>query len=171
MTINANTLMNWNIDLRKQEKFHHPNIYVANDITPKLALFDYFPQAAVDASLFILDHLDHFIVEMLWGKLINKTIPSLKVEVQESAVAATADMEGYNILCHYTSKPPSYMTVLLWVHYLGFKQDNFKKSYYVDGHEHPSQIAHRNKFTSKYLTNLDHPPTAGFRFPKMCMMT
>jgi hypothetical protein len=48
----------------------------------------------VDASLFILDHLDHFIVEMLRGELINKIIPSLKVEVEESAVAATADMEG-----------------------------------------------------------------------------
>jgi hypothetical protein len=25
-TINANTLMNWNIDFRKTEKFHHPDI-------------------------------------------------------------------------------------------------------------------------------------------------
>ncbi len=111
-TINANTLMNWNIDFRKQEKFHHPNIYVANNITPKPALFEYFPQAARGASLLILDHLNHFIVEMLCGELINKIIPSLKVEVQESAVAATANMEGYNLLCNYTSKPPSYMTVL-----------------------------------------------------------
>ncbi len=107
MTINANTLMNWNIDFRKQEKFHHPNIYVANYITSKPAMFKYFPQAAVYASLFILDHLNHFIVEMLRGELTNKIIPSLKVEVQESAIAATADMEGYNLLCNYNSKPPS----------------------------------------------------------------
>jgi len=53
------------------------------------------------------------------------------------------------------AKPPSYMTVLCWVNYLGFKQDNFKKSYYVDGHEHPNQIAHRNKLTNEYLTNLE----------------
>jgi hypothetical protein len=63
--INANTLMNWITDFRKQEKFHHPNIYVANNIMPKPALFNYFPQAAADASLFILDHLNYFIVEML----------------------------------------------------------------------------------------------------------
>ena len=47
------------------------------------------------------------------------------------------------------------MTVLCWVHNLEFKQDNFKESHYVDGHKHPSQIAHRNEFTNKYLTNLE----------------
>ncbi len=41
------------------------------------------------------------------------------------------------------------------MHYLGFNQDNVKKSYYGNGHEHPSQIVHRNKFTNKYLTNLE----------------
>jgi hypothetical protein len=34
-TINPNTVMNWNIDFRKEEKFHHPNFYVANNIKPK----------------------------------------------------------------------------------------------------------------------------------------
>jgi len=47
------------------------------------------------------------------------------------------------------------MTVLRWVHYLGFKQDKFKKSFYVDGHEHLSQILHWSKFTTEYLTNLE----------------
>jgi hypothetical protein len=75
-------------------------------------------------------------------------------------------MEGYNILCHYTSKPPSYVTVLCWVHCLGCKQENFKKSYYVDGHKYPSQIAHRNKFTSKYLTNLKPPSHCWVQIPK-----
>ena len=58
------------------------------------------------------------------------------------------------------------MTVLRWVYYLGFKQDNFKKSYYVDGHEHPSQIAHRNKFTNQYLTNLEPRSHRWVQIPK-----
>ena len=53
-TINANTLMNWNIDFRKYEQFHHPDIHVANNIKPTPAMFEYFPQAAVDASFLIL---------------------------------------------------------------------------------------------------------------------
>jgi hypothetical protein len=58
------------------------------------------------------------------------------------------------------------MTVLCWVHYLGFKQDNFKKSYYVNGHKHLSQIVHRNKFTSKYLTNLEPRSHHWVQIPK-----
>ena len=59
------------------------------------------------------------------------------------------------LLSHYTIKPPSYTTVLRWVHYLGFKQDKMKKSYYVDGHEHEDQKRHRSEFTNKYLTQLE----------------
>jgi hypothetical protein len=58
------------------------------------------------------------------------------------------------------------MTVLRWVHYLGIKQDNFKKLYYVDDHEHLSQIAHRNKFTSEYLTNLKPRSHRWVQIPK-----
>ena len=86
---------------------------------------------------------------MLHGKLINKIILSLKEEIEVTG-AAKANIDGYNLL----AKPPA-MTVLCWVHNLEFKQDNFKKSHYVDGHKHPSQIAHRNKFTNEYLTNLE----------------
>ena len=61
--------MIWNINFRKHEKFHHPDIYVvANNIMPTPVLFKYFPQSAVDASLFILNHLDHFIVKILCGE-------------------------------------------------------------------------------------------------------
>ena len=50
---------------------------------------------------------------------------------------------------------------------LRIKQDNFKKSYhYVDGHKHPSQIAHRNKFTDKYLTNLEPRSHRWVQIPK-----
>ena len=42
-TINANTLMDWNIDFRKHKKFQHSDIYVANNITPTPVLFEYHP--------------------------------------------------------------------------------------------------------------------------------
>jgi hypothetical protein len=98
---------------------------------------------------------------------LTEQFRGLKEEIEVTG-ASNANIDGYNLLCHYMAKPPSYMTVLRWVHYLGFKQDSFKKSYYIDGHENPSQIAHRNKFTNKYLTN--HAPIVGFRFPRMCVL-
>ena len=118
-----------------------------------------------NSSSFILDHLDHLIVEILRGVLINKIIPSLKEDIEADGTAE-ANIDGYNLLRHYMAKPPSYMTVLRWVYYLGFKQDNFKKSYYVDGHEHPSQIAHRNKFTNQYLTDLEPRSHRWVQIPK-----
>ena len=105
-TINPNTVMHWTINFRKEDEFHHPNIYVANNIQPKPALFKYFPQAAVELSLFILNHLDQFTVEILQGELIDKIIPSLKVEIEE--IDANTDNSEYNLMCHYTAKPPSY---------------------------------------------------------------
>jgi hypothetical protein len=68
------------------------------------ALFEYFPQAAVDASLFILNHLYHFIVEMLHGELINKIIPSLKEEIELVGATNANTDDGYNLLCHYMAK-------------------------------------------------------------------
>jgi hypothetical protein len=129
-------------------------------------MFEYFPQAAVDASLFILNHLDHFNVEMLRGEIIDKIIPSLKEEMEETGDANNTNIHGYNLLCNYMAKQPSYTTVLRWVHYLGFKQDSFKKSYYVNGHEHPNQIAHRTKFTDKYLTKLEPRSHRWVQIPK-----
>ena len=37
---------------------------------------------------------------MLWGELIDKIIPSLKVEVEK--IDANTDNEEYNLLCNYT---------------------------------------------------------------------
>ena len=88
----------------------------------------------MDASSFILNHLEHFVVVMFWGELINTIISSLKFEVKESA--ANKDNKECNLPYHFTAN--SYMTILRWVYYFRFKQDRFKKSYYVNDHKHPS---------------------------------
>ncbi len=80
----------------------------------------------MDATTFVLDHLDHFAVEMLSNELITTFIPALKAEVENSGDSMNGDHPDYNLLYHYSNNPPSYMTVLRWVHYLGFKQDKFK---------------------------------------------
>jgi hypothetical protein len=148
-TINAKMLSYWNIDFWNRGKFAHPNPFIANRIKPKPPLFEYFPKAAVDATMFVLDHLDHFAVKMLRNELITTINPALKAEVKNSGDSMNGDHPDFNLLCHYSNNPPSYMTVLRWVHYLGFKQDKFKKLFYVDGHEHLSQILHRSKFTTE----------------------
>ena len=64
------------------------------------------------ATLFVLDHLDPFAVEKLCNEFITTIIPALKAEVENSGVSTNWNCSGYNILCHYSNNPPSYMTVL-----------------------------------------------------------
>jgi hypothetical protein len=86
-------------------------------------LFEYFPQAAADASSFILGHLDHFSVEMLRNEIITNIIPGLVRELeQDGGGIFEEDSEEHILLSHYTIKPPSYTTVLRWVHYESMKK-------------------------------------------------
>ncbi len=106
-----------------------------------------------DARTFILDHLDHFSVEMLRGEIISKIIPALAKECKDDGILE--DSTECTLLSQFEIRPPSYMTVLHWVHYLGFLQDKLKKSYYVNGHEHEEQKKHRSQFTQRYLSDLE----------------
>jgi hypothetical protein len=110
-------------------------------------------KAATDASNFILKHLDHFLVEMLRSEIISKIILALKKESEDDGIPE--DSTEHALLSHYLSMPPSYTTVLCWVHYLGFSQDKVKKSYYVDGHEHEDKKKHCSEFTQKCLSHLE----------------
>ena len=152
-TINAITLSTWNTQFRVLGKFPHPNPYVANGLERKPAIFDVFPQAAADVSLFITNNLSNFNVEMVRLELINKILPRLKEEVDKDEM--DEDCIQYKLITQYITKPPSYMTVLRWVKYLGFTRSTQQKSYYVDGHEHEAQKKHRSKFTTEYLTKLE----------------
>ncbi len=88
-------------------------------------------------SEFIYSHLDHLIVEMLQNELITNIIPGLKKKAEDEQVPVNSSK--CILLSRFSTQPPSYSTVLRWLHSLGFTHDKFKKSYYVDGHEHKEQ--------------------------------
>jgi len=108
-TINANTLSLWNIQFCKLGKFLHPNPFVANSLRPKPLLFEYFPTSSDNCKEYILNHLDHFSVEMLRNELITKTIPKL-MKGEEKERPRTDTLE-YQLLKQYETKPPSYSNV------------------------------------------------------------
>ena len=129
--------------------FPHPNTYVSNGMKPKPRIFEVFPEAEAMISDVVLSHLDHFSVAMLRNELITIIIPGLKQKAEDESVPV--DSEEYLLLSHLSAQPPSYSTVLRWLHYLGYTHDKLKKSYYVDGHEHQEQKLHRSKFIKKYF--------------------
>ena len=103
--------------------------------------------------ILIISLFDHFTVDMLRNELITIIIPCLKSKAEDESVPV--DSEEYLLLSRLSTQPPSYSTVLRWLHYLGYTHDKLKKSYYVDGHEHQEQKLHRSKFIKKYLLELE----------------
>ena len=120
---------------------------------PKPPIFDLFPEAAAMTCEFVYNHLDHFTVEMLRNELITNIIPGLKKKAEDDMVPV--DSSEVILLSRLSSQPPSWSTVLRWLHSLGFTHDHFKKSYYVDGHEHEEQKQHRTMFINRYLFDLE----------------
>ena len=102
---------------------------------PKPPIFEIFPHFDTGGKEFIVKHLDCFTVEMLWNELISVVIPKLVEEAKEDD---QVDSLMYKLLQDYTSKPPSYSSVLRLVHIMGFNYSTMRKSYMVDGHKHPA---------------------------------
>ncbi len=102
---------------------------------------------------YVYSRLDHFTVEMLRNELITNIISGLKKKAEDEKVPV--DSSEFILLPWLSSQPPSCSTVLHWLHSLGFMHDQFKKSYYVDGHEHEEQKRHRTMFISRDLHELE----------------
>jgi hypothetical protein len=150
-TLDPKRVSEWNRLFRRNGKFCHPNKYVANGIKqPKPKIFALFPQAAAMVTEFVLRRLDHITSEMVQYELISKIIPALE---EEAAVEKIP--EEYDYISGLVEKPPSKSTVLRWMHYLDFSNEEVKKSYYVDGHEKEEQVQHRSKFINTYLSEIE----------------
>ena len=146
----SRTIANWNVEFRREGKFFHPNPMILNGLRNTPPIFEFFPQAIADINKFMLENLATVNCESLRNEIIDKIIPKLLVSANQNAMVH--DSEEYKLLQHYTTKPPSYITVLRWMHHLGYHRGRHQKSYFVDGHEHKEQKAHRKKHTTQYLT-------------------
>ena len=59
------------------------------------------------------------------------------------------------LITRYTNKPISETTGWRWLKRLGFRYHIRKKSFYVNGHERPDVVVHRNEFTKEYFSALE----------------
>ena len=63
-------------------------------------------------------------------------IPDL---IKELELDNETDTVAYELLRDCVIRPPTYNSVLRWLHTMGFTYLTKQKSYTVDGHEHPEQ--------------------------------
>ncbi|KAI2514285.1 hypothetical protein MHU86_178 [Fragilaria crotonensis] len=59
------------------------------------------------------------------------------------------------LLSVYLESPISLSTTWRWLRRLGFSYDARKKTFFVDGHERPNVVFHRNQFCKDYLSKLE----------------
>ena len=86
-----------------------------------------------------MDNQAHFSVELLMTELQQKMFPALVDECKRSD--GYEQDEGYVLAQHYIDNPPSYSTVLRWVHRMGLSYRTQSKSYMVGGRKNEEQSA------------------------------
>jgi hypothetical protein len=139
---NEQTLMQWNRIFRQHEKFPYPTSQ--KRLQPEF--FDRFPEAKESILEFAYGNLADLTTESLRLYIVNTLIP----ELVRSANLPVGS-EELNLLQRFTNSPPSETTIWRWLKWFGFRYDGRKKTYYVDGHEKPSQRFHRLQFAEEYL--------------------
>jgi hypothetical protein len=119
-------------------------------------------------------------VESARNELITKIIPKCiqsqeanenEDEEEHEQLSSIADDEGEDtittneqtnqttikdcLLSRYMEHPISISTTWRWLRRLGYRHDNRKKSFFVDGHERPDVVFYRNDFCTNYLSKLE----------------
>ncbi len=116
------TISNWNIVFQERNKFLHPNPHIANGIRQKPIILQ--PALEVDCKEFIFKNFDNFGVEMLRDELVLSLFPKhISIVMSDTTFTALQESDEYKLLNQYLNSPPSYSTVLRWVHGMGFKRD------------------------------------------------
>ena len=82
---------------------------------------------------------------MIIDMTIERVAHHIKTEIipRHNIVGNHDAATGQNVRQRYASSPPSLTTVWRWIKLVGFRYDNEKKSFYIDGHEKPEQKFHR----------------------------
>jgi hypothetical protein len=88
-------------------------------------LFELFPSLEVETKEYFISQLDFFSFEMLRNELVTVMIPRL---VQEATTNNETEILGYKLLMTYADQPPSYSTILGWLHILKFTYCTKRKS-------------------------------------------
>lgn len=166
------TVAGWNILLRgNHEHFLLPDPKIRKQKKQLPDLLEYFrEEITLPWTAFCVKNLADLTVEMARDELITKIIPKYCDQILPAvaAVAASEDVQlehDHNSMMAITKEitlliaardnPISLTTTWRWLRRLGFHYDMRRKSFFVDGHERPNVVVHRNEFCDTYLSKLE----------------
>ena len=168
------TVANWNKMFRKFECFPHPNPYVRCGKRPLPRLLETFPDAKDQIVSFGLKNLAMLTIESLHDFIVSTVFPRLTktwmseqqikhdITTADGSFASDSVANGDAVqntiplfLQTHGLKSMCLSTTWRWMRLLGFKHDQKKKSFYVDGHERHDVVANRTEFCKRYLTEYE----------------
>ncbi|KAI2506135.1 hypothetical protein MHU86_8270 [Fragilaria crotonensis] len=161
------TVAGWNILLRaNREHFPLPDPKIHKQKKPLPDLLEYFREEITLPWIdYCIGSLADLTVESARNELITKIIPNYCSQVNdddteenatnENGESSTTIKDCCPLLQTYLDSPISLTTTWRWLRRLGFHYDSRKKSFFVDGHERPNVVFHRNEFCTKYLSKLE----------------
>ena len=151
---NERTVAGWNALLRaNRERFPVPDPKTHKQNKPLPNLLEYFREEITLPWIeYCVTNLADLTVEQARNELITTIIPNAIAnertattnETNEDEDEEDAEATKESLLNGYLDCPISFTTAWRWLRCLGFHYDNRKKSFFVDGHERPNVVFHRN---------------------------
>jgi len=156
---NHETIMRWNADFRQSDFFPHPNPHAQLGKKPEPRMLSKFPELKEKITDFCLANLGKLTLDLVRDEITSKIMPSIhaawaaeqrKIPINKRELPELyLSYDGFLYLHHLTTISPA--TVWRWVHYIGFRYSERRKSYYVDGHERDDVVKKRIEYCLQYL--------------------
>jgi hypothetical protein len=147
----SKTIMEWLLIFRRSNSFPNPSRSRTQSWKSRLPfIFENNPDLHEAFLTYAKSNLNILSGQMLHSYLFDTAIPSVISKIKEARNVSdysVADFLNENKLHTLTPR-----TIYNWLHHMGFKYSDSKKSYYVDSHEKPENVRYRSKFIDRYKT-------------------
>ena len=151
--LNSRTIQKWHLDYRKNNESFKNLTSRINQTSSTPIIFDENPILKDKMMSYCKQNLSNLTCESVHTWFIEEAIPMLANERMEEEVIPAGTLEEYKKMIYdeYNLTKLCSGTVLKWMHQLGFKFSSKTKIYYVDGHEKPEVVEHRQKYINQYI--------------------
>lgn len=134
---NPRTVMEWNTQIRKNERLPHPRGLRSKDEYPCM-LLRVFPEVVTKINKFCIKNLHELKTELVRAYLINTIIPGLTaitISDDDDGEDSTNDEDApddsiqASVASYYQTSPPDITTLWRWMKAIGWKyeKDSFRK--------------------------------------------
>ena len=147
IVLDCRTIFKWFRAFRDNDCFVNPGRN-SGDNSKIPRLFSDNPDLFQQTTDFCRQNINSLSCEVVHQYLLDTALPKLVQSIQKDS---QKDFSMDDLFRMYNLKTLNVKTIQNWMNRLGFKYEPRKKSYYVDTHETPENVAYRSKFISKYF--------------------